>query len=102
MAGDEDRKIPAAVTFVADDRLRNLTFSARNNGHGVDIKIGDAVVSAFANQLAVIFKTVEVAESPKKSNDSDLIANLNFRWIQTERDSWSGDLSTYRFGTDGS
>jgi S1-C subfamily serine protease len=83
-------KIPASVTFIASDQLREFAFMSRQDERDVNIKVGEAIISAYVRQLSEIFESVEVAESPRRARSTDLVAHLSAEWT-------SAGYSTYFF-----
>lgn len=76
------RKIPASVALIASEDLRNFMFTEKGGSHGVEINIGEAIVSTYSQQLGQIFDTVQVADSARAAGNTDLLARLSVGWRQ--------------------
>lgn len=85
LAMSDDEKIPATLTLVAGEDLRDRVFSASGGSHGVEIKIGQAVVSALKSKLSTVFRNVELTDSARRAGSSDVIARLHFDWSRISR-----------------
>lgn len=88
----QSQKLPASVAIVADNRLRNLVFSASGGGHGVEIQIGDAIIQSFNHELSNIFDKVSVVNIFPKPGEADFAAVINAQWKEAYRDSFSGSI----------
>ena len=88
-----DQKIPLAVALVQNDELENLELAESGGGHGVRIKLGDAVLSSLKTEMESLFKSVTVVRTPGTDPAVDAYAFAKLDWRRVSGDAESGNYS---------
>ncbi len=86
------KKLDIKVGLVNSSTIRDLRFRASNAGHGVDIEIGDSVITSMAKELSSIFKLVKIIERPSNDLSIDLYALPSVKWEETGRDAMNANI----------
>lgn len=88
-----DQKLPLSVALVQDGALEELELAESGGGHGVRIKLGDAVLSSLKTEMASLFQSVTVVRTPGKDDATDLYAFVRFDWRRASANPTTGHYS---------
>lgn len=88
-------KIPLKVALFRDSNLETLTLSESSGGHGVDIKLGDAVLSSLKTEMDSLFEAVTIVRTPAEAAaaQADAVALFVLDWRRVSADVNSGYFS---------
>lgn len=87
-------KIPLKIALFKDPDLEKLTLSESGGGHGVEIKLGEAVLSSLKTEMDSLFEAVTIVNTPAeaKAAQADAVALFIMDWQRV-----SADINTGRF-----
>jgi S1-C subfamily serine protease len=88
-------KIPLKVALFKDPELDKLTLAEANGGHGVDIKLGDAVLSSLKTEMDSLFESVTIVNAPAEAvaAQADTVAFFVLDWRRVSADVQAGQFS---------
>ncbi|MGE5148259.1 MAG: S1C family serine protease [Candidatus Eiseniibacteriota bacterium] len=90
-----EEKIPLKVALYKSDALEKLTLAESRGRHGVEIKLGDAVLSSLKTEMDGLFEQVTIVTNPREAAaaKADAIGFVVMDWKRTDTNDDSGGIS---------